>query len=304
MGAFIAGRLVQAIISMFVVSIAVFGVVRLSGDPLQLLLPDEAPPEQYEQMKKLLHLDRPIVVQYGEWISRMAVGDLGTSTSARVPVVKLIRERLPNTLQLAAVAFAFTLAFGLTVGVYAAAFRGTVLDALARGFAVLGQAQPNFWTGIIFILVFAVYLGWLPAGGKSGWESVILPAITLGWLPVAGVMRLTRSSMLQVLNSEYVKLARIKGVNEFQVLWKHSLKNAALPVLTYSSLVFISMITGSIITETVFAWPGIGRLVLTAVVNRDFPIIQGVVLMFSAWYIVGNLLIDITYAYLNPKVRY
>lgn len=304
MGAFIAGRLVQAIISMFVVSIAVFGVVRLSGDPLQLLLPDEAPPEQYEQMKKLLHLDRPIVVQYGEWISRMAVGDLGTSTSARVPVVKLIRERLPNTLQLAAVAFAFTLAFGLTVGVYAAAFRGTVLDALARGFAVLGQAQPNFWTGIIFIFVFAVYLGWLPAGGKSGWESVILPAITLGWLPVAGVMRLTRSSMLQVLNSEYVKLARIKGVNEFQVLWKHSLKNAALPVLTYSSLVFISMITGSIITETVFAWPGIGRLVLTAVVNRDFPIIQGVVLMFSAWYIVGNLLIDITYAYLNPKVRY
>ena len=294
----------QAIISMFVVSVAVFGVVRLSGDPLQLLLPDEAPPEQYEQMKKLLHLDRPIVVQYGEWISRMAVGDLGTSTSARVPVVKLIRERLPNTLQLAAVAFAFTLAFGLTVGVYAAAFRGTVLDALARGFAVLGQAQPNFWTGIIFILVFAVYLGWLPAGGKSGWESVILPAITLGWLPVAGVMRLTRSSMLQVLNSEYVKLARIKGVNEFQVLWKHSLKNAALPVLTYSSLVFISMITGSIITETVFAWPGIGRLVLTAVVNRDFPIIQGVVLMFSAWYIVGNLLIDITYAYLNPKVRY
>ena len=304
MGAFIAGRLAQAIIGMFVVSIAVFGVVRLSGDPLQLLLPDEAPPEQYEQMKKLLHLDRPIVVQYGEWISRMAVGDLGTSTSARVPVVKLIRERLPNTLQLAAVAFAFTLAFGLTVGVYAAAFRGTVLDALARGFAVLGQAQPNFWTGIIFILVFAVYLGWLPAGGKSGWESVILPAITLGWLPVAGVMRLTRSSMLQVLNSEYVKLARIKGVNEFQVLWKHSLKNAALPVLTYSSLVFISMITGSIITETVFAWPGIGRLVLTAVVNRDFPIIQGVVLMFSAWYIVGNLLIDITYAYLNPKVRY
>ena len=179
-----------------------------------------------------------------------------------------------------------------------------MLDALARGFAVLGQAQPNFWTGIIFILVFAVYLGWLPAGGKSGWNSVILPAVTLGWLPVAGVMRLTRSGMLQVLNSEYVKLARIKGVSEVQVLWKHALRNAALPVLTYSSLVFISMITGSIITETVFAWPGIGRLVLEAVVNRDFPIIQAIVLMFSAWYIIGNLLIDITYAYLNPKVRY
>ena len=304
MGGFIAGRLAQAFISMFVVTIAVFGVVRLSGDPLQLLLPDEAPPEQYEQMKEALHLDRPIVVQYWEWVSKVAVGDLGTSTSARVPVLELITGRLPNTLQLATVAFAFTLVFGLTVGVYAAAFRGSLLDALARGFAVLGQAQPNFWTGIIFILVFAVYLGWLPAGGKSGWNSVILPAVTLGWLPVAGVMRLTRSGMLQVLNSEYVKLARIKGVSEVQVLWKHALRNAALPVLTYSSLVFISMITGSIITETVFAWPGIGRLVLEAVVNRDFPIIQAIVLMFSAWYIIGNLLIDITYAYLNPKVRY
>jgi len=169
---------------------------------------------------------------------------------------------------------------------------------------VLGQAQPNFWTGIVSILVFAVLLGWLPAGGKSGWSSIILPAVTLGWLPVAGLMRLTRSSMLQVLNSEYVKLARIKGVSEFHVLWKHSLKNAALPLLTYSGLVFIGLITGSIVTETVFAWPGMGRLVFSAIVERDFPTVQGVVLIFSAWYILASLLVDIAYAYLNPKIRY
>ena len=304
MSRFIVGRLVQAVISMLFVTVAVFGVVRLSGDPLQLLLPDEAPPELYEEMTEALYLDRPIVVQYWKWISRVAVGDLGTSTKAQIPVLELIRERLPNTLQLASVAFAFTLAFGLIIGVYAAAFRGSFPDTLARGFAVLGQAQPSFWTGILTILVFAVYLDWLPAGGKSGWSSIILPAFTLGWLPVAGVMRMTRSSMLQVLNSEYVKLARVKGVNEFQVLWKHALKNAGLPVLTYSGLVFLSLITGSIVTETVFAWPGLGRLVIEAVVDRDFPVVQGLVIMFTAWYILGSLLIDIAYAYLNPKIRY
>ena len=304
MGRFIASRLVQAVISMFVVTVFIFGAVRLSGDPLQVLLPVEAPPEQYEEMRKLLYLDRPVHVQYWKWVSRVAVGDLGMSTSGRIPVRDLIWERLPNTLQLAGVAFAFTLFFGLTVGVYAAAYRGTTLDMLARSFAVLGQAQPNFWTGIVSILVFAVLLGWLPAGGKSGWSSIILPAVTLGWLPVAGLMRLTRSSMLQVLNSEYVKLARIKGVSEFHVLWKHSLKNAALPLLTYSGLVFIGLITGSIVTETVFAWPGMGRLVFSAIVERDFPTVQGVVLIFSAWYILASLLVDIAYAYLNPKIRY
>ena len=304
MGRFIASRLVQAVISMFVVTVFIFGAVRLSGDPLQVLLPVEAPPEQYEEMRKLLYLDRPVHVQYWKWVSRVAVGDLGMSTSGRIPVRDLIWERLPNTLQLAGVAFAFTLFFGLTVGVYAAAYRGTTLDMLARSFAVLGQAQPNFWTGIVSILVFAVLLGWLPAGGKSGWSSIILPAVTLGWLPVAGLMRLTRSSMLQVLNSEYVKLARIKGVSEFHVLWKHSLKNAALPLLTYSGLVFIGLITGSIVTETVFAWPGMGRLVFSAIVERDFPTVQGVVLIFSGWYILASLLVDIAYAYLNPKIRY
>ncbi|MBI2165719.1 MAG: ABC transporter permease [Chloroflexi bacterium] len=304
MGRYIMGRAVQGLTSMFLVTIFVFGIVRLSGDPLQMLLPEEAPPEQYAEMKKLLYLDKPIVVQYWKWISRVVRGDLGTSTKLRIPVMELIGERLPNTLQLAAVAFAFTLTLGLAVGVYAAAWRGSVVDYVARGFAVMGQAAPSFWSGIIFILIFAVYLRWLPAGGKGGLSSIILPAFTLGWLPVAGVMRMTRSSMLEVLNSEYIKLARIKGVRETLVLWKHGFKNAALPVLTYTALIFIAMINGSVIIETVFAWPGIGRLVLEAVLNRDFPIVQAVVLMFSTWYILGNLFIDIGYAYLNPRIRY
>lgn len=304
MGFFVTGRLVQAIVSMFIVSVMVFGIVRLSGDPLQMLLPDEAPPEQYESLKKQLHLDRPIYIQYWNWVSGVLVGDLGVSNTTRVPVSELLAERLPATIQLALVAFAITLALALPIGVYAAAYRGSLLDKFARGFAVLGQAQPSFWTAILSILVFAVYLGWLPPGGRDGWKSVILPAVTLGWLPVAGLMRLTRSSMIQVLNSEYVKLARIKGVSEVQVLWKHALKNAALTVLTFSGLLFVGLITGSVITETVFSWPGVGRLVIDAVNDRDFPVIQGVVLIFSAWYIFMNLVVDVAYAYLNPKIRY
>ena len=169
----------------------------------------------------------------------------------------------------------------------------------------MGQALPNFWQGIVFILIFAVWLGWLPAAGREGGiKFLILPAITIGWFPVAGVMRLTRSSMLDVLNSEYVKLARVKGVRESLVLWKHAFKNAALPVLTYSALIIVFMVRGSVIVETVFAWPGVGRLVLEAVYNRDFPIVQAIVLLFASFFITANLLVDITYAYLNPKIRY
>ena len=301
---FILRRFLQALLSMFVVTVFVFGVVRLSGDPLQLILPEEAPPEKYEEIARLLYLDRPIYVQYSKWMSGVLTGDFGTSTSLQVPVSTLIGERLPNTIQLTAVAFGFTLVLGLSVGVYAAAHRGTPLDVIARTFAVIGMAVPNFWLGIILIMIFAVWLGILPAGGKGGWSSLILPALTLGIVPVAGLMRLTRSSMIEVLDSEYVKLARIKGVKESLVLWKHAFKNAALPVLTFASLYLILMLRGSVITETVFAWPGIGRLVLDAILNRDFPVVQAVVLMFSSWFIFTNLIMDVLYAYINPKIRF
>ena len=305
MGRFIIKRTGHAVITMFVVSMIVFMIVRLSGDPVLLLVPDEAPAEDYEEMRKLLRLDEHITVQYVIWMRKVLVGDLGVSTTQRLPVATLISERFPATLQLTSLAFALTLILGLPIGVYAAAYRGSPLDLFARAFAVLGQALPNFWLGIVFILIFAVWLGWLPAAGREGGiEYLIMPAVTIGWFPVAGVMRLTRSSMLEVLNSEYVKLARVKGVRESMVLWKHAFKNAALPVLTYSALIIVFMVRGSVIVETVFAWPGVGRLVLEAVYNRDFPIVQSVVLLFAMFFISANLVVDIAYAYLNPKIRY
>ena len=304
MSRFFINRAGQALLSLFFVTLLVFGMVRLSGDPLQILVPDEAPPEVYEEFRVLLHLDEPIPFQYVRWMGGILTGDFGMSTSKRVPVRQLIGERLPATLQLAGTGFAFMLVIGLSVGVYAAAFRGSAFDALARSFAVLGQAVPSFWLGLILILIFAIWWDVFPAGGKAGWSSVILPAFALGWYPAAGVMRLTRSSMLEVLDSEYVKLARIKGVNERKVLWVHAFKNAALPVLTFAATFLVLMLRGAIIIEMVFSWPGIGRLVLEAVFNRDFPIVQAVVLMFSSWFILGNLLVDIGYAYLNPRIRY
>jgi len=302
---YIVKRSIHALITMFVVSMVVFMIVRLSGDPVLLLVPDEAPAEDYDEMRRLLRLDEHITVQYVIWMRQVLTGDLGESTTQRLPVSTLIIERFPATLQLTALAFTFTLLLGLPIGVYAAAHRGGALDFLARGFAVFGQATPNFWMGIVFIMIFAVWLGWLPAAGREGGiKFLILPAVTIGWFPVAGVMRLTRSSMLEVLSSEYVKLARVKGVRESMVLWKHAFKNAALPVLTYTALIIVFMVRGSVIVETVFAWPGVGRLVLEAVYNRDFPIVQAVVLLFASFFISANLVVDITYAYLNPKIRY
>ena len=301
---FILGRFIQSLLSMFIVTIVVFELVRLSGDPAQFLLPLEASPEQYQEITELLGLDKPLHVQYLKWMSEVLTGNLGTSTTKRVAVSTLIAQRMPNTLQLTVVAFVLSVVIGLTAGAYAASYRGSYLDHMVRSFAILGMSVPSFWLGIILIMIFAIWLGVLPAGGKEGWTSAILPAVTMATFPLAGLMRLTRSSMIEVLDSEYVKLARVKGVNEFVVRWKHAFKNAALSLLTFSAIFLVGMLTGSIIAESVFAWPGIGSLVLDSVYNRDFPTIQAVVLMFSSLFIFTNLVVDVLYAYLNPKIRY
>ncbi len=199
---------------------------------------------------------------------------------------------------------ALSLLIALPCGVYAAVRRGRLLDLVVRTVAVLGQSMPAFWLGMMLILVFGLYLGVLPLGGRTGPTSVILPAITLGYFFVAGIARLTRSSMLDILDSEYVKLARIKGLSERTVIWKHAFKNALLPVVTYTSIMFVAMIGGAVVTETVFSWPGIGQLVIQAVNWRDFPLVQGIVLVIAVMYITANLAVDIIYAYLNPKIRY
>lgn len=289
---------------MFIVTVVIFGTVRLSGDPARMMISDEAPREQYEEMRRLLLLDRPLPEQYWRWISQAVKGDFGISLRYQIPVSELIRQRLPATLELAVAAYGVTLLLGLTIGVYSAAYRGSPLDAGARLLAIIGQAAPNFWLGIMLVLIFAVSLGWLPSGGRGEWRHLILPAVTLGWAPVAGLMRITRSSMIEVLGSDYIRLARVKGVSETRVLWKHAFKNGALPILTYASLVFLALIRGSVIVETVFFWPGIGRLVLEGVNNRDFQLVQAIILLFSSWVIFGNLLVDILYVYLNPKIRH
>ncbi|MCZ6788356.1 MAG: ABC transporter permease [Chloroflexi bacterium] len=304
MGNFILGRLLQAVLTLFVVSLFIFLLVRLTGDPKQVLLPIEASIEQYAQLEKALGLDDPLPEQYVRWVGKMLVGDFGTSSSRQIAVSQLLRERFPNTLMLAGSGFFLAIAVGLPLGVLSAAHRGRGTDVSARVFAILGQSMPSFWLGIMLLMLFPVRLGVLPAGGKSGWTSIILPAVTLGWFSTASLLRLTRSTMMETLSSDYVKLARIKGLSERTVIWKHAFKNAALPVLTLASLLLFGLITGTIIAETVFAWPGMGSLVLSAVVNRDFVVVQALVIVISAMYIFGNLTVDILYAFLNPRIRY
>ena len=304
MGVFILSRLGQAVVTLLVVSLFIFLLVRLTGDPKQVLLPIEATIEQYEQLERELGLDDPLPQQYIRWVGKMLTGDFGTSFSRQLPVSQLLRERFPNTMLLAGAGFFLAIAIGLPLGVLSAAYRGRATDVSARVFAILGQSMPSFWLGIMLLMLFPVRLGGLPAGGNSGWTSIILPAITLGWFSTASLLRLTRSTMMETLSSDYVKLARIKGLSERKVIWKHAFKNAALPVLTLASLLLFGLVTGTIIAETVFAWPGMGSLVLSAVVNRDFVVVQALVLVISAMYIFGNLTVDILYAFLNPRIRY
>ncbi len=301
---FILSRFIQAVFTLWVVSIGVFVITRLTGNPLDVLLPIDATREMYEAMAQKLGLDKPLPVQYGIFFMNVIHGSFGESLRFHRPALDVVMERFPATLQLGTVAFVLTLAIAIPIGVYAATRRGTVLDKMARGFAVLGQSLPNFWTGIILILIFAVWLHWLPTSGYGGIKYFILPAVTLGYYVVAGVMRLTRSAMMDVLDAEYIKLARSKGLRESVVIWKHAFKNAALSVLTYSVVLFVTVLAGSVVTETVFAWPGMGRLLVDSVAFRDYPVIQAIVLLFAVVFMVTNLLVDVTYALLDPRIRY
>ena len=300
---YIALRFLQAVISLLVVMTIVFMLSRLSGDPVQLLADISASEEQMEAIRRDLGLDKPLAVQWGTYVRDMFVFDLGESVTSRQPVRELIWQRLPNTLQLGFAAMAISIIIGLPIGIYAAVNRGTRWDGVARLFAVLGQSMPSFWLGVLLILVFAVVLGVLPPGGKESPQSIILPAVSMGYLTTAAIMRLTRSSMLDVLNAEYIKLARIKGLSETKVIWKHALKNSLIPVITFSVVLFTLFLGAAVVTETVFAWPGLGSLILDGVRTRDYPLIQGGVVVFSAIYILANLLVDILYGYLDPRIR-
>lgn len=304
MGRYIVSRLLQAAVSVLAVSVIVFILGRLAGDPVDLLLEMGATPQARDNLIRTLGLDRSYLEQFVRFISALAVGNFGHSVINGAPVIELVREAFGNTIYLGLAAMSVAVAIALPIGVFSAAHRNSVFDRGFRVFAILGQSAPPFWVGIMLIIVFGVWLRWLPTSGMGGLSHVVLPAVTLGWYLAAGVMRLTRTSMLEVLRADYVRLARAKGVPETQVIWKHAFKNAALPVLTFTALLFVSLLSGTVVTETVFAWPGLGRLLVQSVTWRDYPVIEAVVLLLSVLYLGINLLVDILYAYLNPKIRF
>lgn len=301
---YIIRRFVQSLAALLALSLLIFLMSRMTGDPTLLMLPDDATHEDVERLRDALGLNRSLPVQYWVFLSNAVQGNFGRSIRARMPVMDMLKERLLNSVKLAAVAFCAAILLAFPLGVIAAVKKGTVFDTMANMVAVLGQSLPQFWVGIVLIQIFAVRLGWLPVAGAGGVAHYIMPAFTLGWFVVAGMMRLLRSSMLDVMESEFVKLARIKGLPSRTVIWKHALRNALIPVLTFGAIYLAGLITGAILVETVFAWPGVGQLIYQGIVFRDFPVVQAVVLLTAGIVIMVNLLVDITYAYIDPRIRF
>ncbi|MFH1484736.1 MAG: ABC transporter permease [Chloroflexota bacterium] len=302
---FIATRILQSLLILFAVSVVIFLLARLSGDPVHLLLPLEATDEMYEETRRELGLDQPPIIQYWAFISNAVRGDFGVSISRqREPVMGMILERLPNSLILAGAAVGWSLAIGIPLGVFAAVHRRRLPDTIARIIALLGQSLPSFFVGIVFISIFAVNFRLFPVMGGGSIRHFVLPSLTIGWFVTAGVVRLLRSSMLDVLDAEYIKLARTKGVSETMVVWKHALRNAILPVATFAGFTLGILIAAAIVVETVFVFPGIGQLAYHAVLTRDYPLLQALVLVWTTLVVMINLAVDISYAYLDPRIRY
>jgi ABC-type dipeptide/oligopeptide/nickel transport system permease component len=300
---YIARRLGYSLVSLFLLSLTIFLFVRLTGDPAVLFVEPGASQSDLDAIREQFGLDRPIWVQYTSFIASIAQGDFGQSFYYRTPVFELYLQRLPNSLVLAFAAMAFSLLIGIPSGILAAVRVGGFWDRAGKVFALLGLSVPSFWIGLVMILFFSVYLEWLPSSGSGTPLHVLMPAFALGWYFAAAHMRLTRSSMLDVLGSEYIKLARLKGLPESLVIAKHAFKNALIPVLTLAGINLVIMINVAVVVETVFAWPGVGRLLYEGITFRDFPVVQGIVVMGGAMIVVVNLVIDILYAVIDPRIR-
>ena len=311
MAQFFARRLVFMFISVVGATVVIFTLSRVAQDPRELFVPDSGygiSPEAWEELGNKLGFDKPVVVQYFLWLGRMLKGDFGESLSMQQPVSTIIGGKIGATVQLAIGGWIFAILIGVPIGVLAAVKRGTVFDYLGRAVALFGQALPAFFVGILLILIFAVYFGWLPVGTRPVSFDIkyyILPCVTLGWAPAAGIMRLTRSSMLEIMDSEFVKLARAKGVSNMKIIWKHALRNSLIPPLTSALLLMAGFLNGALVVETIFAWPGIGWIALSrAVYDNDLPLLLGTVFVFIAIYLVFALLADILYAFIDPRIRY
>lgn len=302
---FIVRRLLVSAVVLAGVSVCVFLMLHLiPGDPAEVMLSQQGSSADVQVLRRNLGLDRPLYEQYGLYVKRAAQGDLGDSIRLRLPVRSLIAQRVPNTLKLALAGLVLAIAGGIVAGVLAAVFRGRVLDHLAMLAALVGVSLPSFWLGLMLILLFGVKLGWLPIAGADEPSSIVLPAVTLAAIPLAVIARLTRSSLLEVLGQDYIRTARAKGVPYWKVIGKHALRNSIIPVITVVGIQFGTLLGGAIIVETVFAWPGIGRLLIDAVTARDFPLVQGIVLFVAAGVVAMNLLADVLYAYVDPRIEY
>lgn len=301
---YIVKRFGYALFSLFLLSLTIFVFVRVTGDPTVLLVEPGASKEDIEAIRTQFGLDQSLWVQYRSFITNLIRGDFGKSFYYRTPVFELYLSRLPNSLLLALAAMAFSLLIGIPSGILAAVRVNRWWDSAGKIFALLGLSLPSFWVGLLLILFFSVYLGWLPSSGTGTALHVVMPAFALGWYFAAAHMRLTRSSMLEVLGSEYVKLARIKGLPEALVIAKHAFKNALIPVLTLAGINLVIMVNVSVVVETVFAWPGIGRLLFEGIAFRDFPVVQATVLLGGAMIVIVNFLVDILYAVIDPRIRY
>ena len=300
---FILKRLGYSAISLCLLALTIFLFVRLTGDPTVLLVEPGASREDMAMVRQQLGLDRSIPVQFVSFVGDMLRGDFGKSFYYRTPVLELYLSRLPSSLLLAGAAMTFSLLIGIPSGIIAAVKVGRLPDSLGKMFALLGLSMPQFWVGLLLILFFSVYLGWLPSSGSGTAWHVVMPAFALGWYFAAAHMRITRSSMLDVLGSEYVKLARLKGLPEKRVIVKHALKNALIPVLTLAGINLVLMVNVAVVVETVFAWPGIGRLLYEGIAFRDFPVVQATVLLGGSMIVVVNLVVDVLYAVIDPRIR-
>lgn len=302
---YVIKRLISTIPVLLGISLLLFFMLRaLPGDPAEVLAGQMATPEDIELIRHQLGLDRPVHIQYALFLGRLAKFDLGRSARTQNPVIQEVWARLPNTILLAVVAITLACLFGIPAGIISAVRPYTFLDYLVTSTALFGISMPVFWLGLMLVVVFAVWLPCLPAGGTGTWKHVILPSITLAAFVIAFIARMTRSSMLEVLSQDYTTTARSKGLKEQVVIIKHALKNALIPIITVVGLQFGMLLGGAVLTETVFAWPGVGRLIVDSILARDYPVIQGTILIFGLLYILVNLMVDVVYAYVDPRIRY
>ncbi len=301
---YILGRIVQVIPTLVGVSVIAFVVMRMLGDPAHLVLGENATPQAIAEYRREQGLDQPLYVQYARFMANALQGDFGYSFRYRTPVFPLLLERLPATMALGLCALGLAVVLGVPLGILAALRRGRWGDELIRGVALVGQAVPGFFLGLVLIIVFAVNLGWLPTGGTGDWRHLVLPSVSLSAFLMALIARFTRSSLLDVLGQDYIRTARAKGLSDRTATMRHAMRNTLIPLVTVIALQAGVLFSGAVVTETVFGWPGVGRLAVEAVQGRDFPLIQATVLFMSGAVVLINLLVDISYAFLDPRVRY